>query len=151
MNPAPNMYTDIIGSAKEALPRAATSGAIAGVLSVTVGDASAGTSAMYALQLGIIDLITDTGLCMIGQCSTSMTHMLDVKHLMRTGAATVLYAVAHMLMPSMFPYVRGSWKNTAILNAVSLYLGSVAGDRIRASIPFIKDTVADAKSTMVMT
>lgn len=126
---------DYMKTAAHAGTRSATAGAIAATLSATVGNATVSTSLGYGVRLGVVNFASDTVCsCIMNMDTSENSDFTAIEYLCKVGCGALTYAVAHHFMPGQFSYVRGSWKATAILNATSIYLGNVAGDRIRSTV-----------------
>lgn len=126
---------DYIKTAAHAGTRSATCGAIATGLAATVGDTPLPTSFAYGVRIGVVNFASDAFCSQVMSMDTSeSSDFTAIEYLCKVACGALTYAVAHHFLPDQFTYVRGSWKATAVLNATAIYLGNVAGDRIRAQV-----------------
>lgn len=113
--------------------RAVTSGVVAGGLLAAIAGSNISTSLKYGVRLGAVNFVTDFGMCyfMPNLASSENSSYTGLEYLSKVGGGVVTYAIAHQVAPGTFPYIKGSMFKTALVNATSIYIGGIAGDRIR--------------------
>lgn len=115
--------------------RAITSGIIGTGLCATAGGKGLKESAGYGVRFGAVDWGVDLGSSMLlGANSSSSSEFTSMAYLGKTVGAIVGYGVAHAVLPAQFPYINGSMMRTTLVHGASIYLGMIAGDRLRGQL-----------------
>lgn len=113
--------------------RAATTGAVAAGLTIAIAGANPKTGLMYGVRLGAVNFMTDLGICTFAPSmnSSESSGYSSLEYLVKVGGGVAVYGISHSFAPELFPYIKGSAMKTALVNATSIYIGGIAGDRLR--------------------